>query len=79
MKRFVNFLNTQLHAGQSLQDVRGMTEAVEWGEAALSSLRYPTGLLLIIVVVDVVIIIIIIVIIICDSFKSSSLQTYMYI
>ena len=77
----VNFLNTQLHAGQSLQDVRGMTEAVEWGEAALSSLRYPTGLLLIIVVVVVVIIIIIIiiVIIICDSVKSSSLQTYMYI
>ena len=68
----------QLHAGQSLQDVRGMTEVVEWGEAALSSLRYPTGLLLIIVVV-VVIIIIIIVIIICEGVKSSSLQTYMYI
>ena len=55
-----------------------MREAIERGEAALGLLiKDPTGLLLIIVIVVVVVIIIIIIVIfICDSVKSSSLQTY---
>ena len=52
-----------------MQDVRGMTEAIERREAALDSLRSNWF----------VVVIIIIAIIICDSVKSSSSQTYMHI
>ena len=63
--------------GQPLQDVRGMRKAIERGEAALGSLRSNRFVVdHCFVFVVVVIIIIIIVIFICDSVKSSSLQTY---